>query len=419
MFASRESRVDEGTFFFAAVGPRLTTYTIDVERAALARGTSIELPAPVQYAWQHRERNLLYVVTSNGGPGAHGSEHYAQALHMDANTGALREHGTPVALPARPIHCCLDRAGEYFFVAYNSPSGLSVHRLGDDGAIGPGIGQREGGDFGVYAHQVRVSPNNRTALLVTRGNDAKEGEAEEPGAIKVFHFLGGALDPVTSIAPSSDGLGFGPRHLDFHPTSPWVYVSVERQDELHMYALDDSDTLVAPPRYSVDSLAQDTRVANLGPQIAGAVHVHPNGQFVYQANRTDGLHRKNGSLVAQGGEDSLVVYAIEPNTGEPRIVQRVPTPTIHVRTFAIDPSGRLLIACSIRPVPTADDDGGVRLVPAAIVVYRIGDDGKLSMMRKYDVDTKDNFLFWSGMATLPIDAEPVHDDAAIRTEPKG
>ncbi|MFT5394675.1 MAG: 6-phosphogluconolactonase, partial [Gammaproteobacteria bacterium] len=238
-------------------------------------------------------------------------------------------------------------------------------------------------------------------------------------AIKVFRFLGGALDPVTSIAPNTNGFGFGPRHLDFHPTSPWVYVSVERQDELHMYALDDSHTLVAPPRYSVNSLAQDTGVANLGPQLAGAVHVHPNGQFVYQANRTDGLHRKNGSLVARGGEDSLVVYAIESNTGEPRIVQRVATPTIHVRTFAIHPSGRLLIACSIRPVPTADDDGGVRLVPAAIVVYRIGDDGKLSLMRKYDVDTKDNFLFWSGMATLPIDAEPVHDDAPRRTEPKG
>ena len=31
------------------------------------------------------------------------------------------------------------------------------------------------------------------------------------------------------------GYGFGPRHLDFHPTRDWIYVSLERQDQIAFF----------------------------------------------------------------------------------------------------------------------------------------------------------------------------------------
>jgi len=56
---------------------------------------------------------------------------------------------------------------------------------------------------------------------------------EEPGALKVFYYEGSKLTNEASVAPNG-GYGFGPRHLDFHPTKPWVYVSLERQNRLDM-----------------------------------------------------------------------------------------------------------------------------------------------------------------------------------------
>jgi len=58
---------------------------------------------------------------------------------------------------------------------------------------------------------------------------------EDPGALKIFGFEDGQLTNRASIAPGG-GYGFGPRHLDFHPAQPWVYVSLERQNKLESQA---------------------------------------------------------------------------------------------------------------------------------------------------------------------------------------
>jgi hypothetical protein len=46
------------------------------------------------------------------------------------------------------------------------------------------------------------------------------------------------------------------------------------------------------------------------------------------------------------------------------------------------------------------EGGNIANLPAGLTVYRIGDDGKLSFIRKYDVDTGKATQFWSGMVTL-------------------
>jgi hypothetical protein len=43
----------------------------------------------------------------------------------------------------------------------------------------------------------------------------------------------------------------------------------------------------------------------------------------------------------------------------------------------------------------------ITTLPAAIVMYRIGGDGKLAFKRKYDIDaTAQKQQFWAGMFTL-------------------
>ena len=51
------------------------------------------------------------------------------------------------------------------------------------------------------------------------------------------------------------------------------------------------------------------------------------------------------------------------------------------------------------PVDVREGDT-IRTVAAGLSVLRIGDDGKLTFVRKYDVDVGDKLMFWMGMVPL-------------------
>jgi hypothetical protein len=42
-----------------------------------------------------------------------------------------------------------------------------------------------------------------------------------------------------------------------------------------------------------------------------------------------------------------------------------------------------------------------RYVPAALSVFRIGNDGRLEFVRQYDVDLGGKFQWWVGMVEMP------------------
>ena len=401
--ASRKSwsqPVKGKTVFYASVGPELALYDLDVEGASLAKRSSVRLPADVQYAWPHPSKRFFYVASSNGQPGGgainQGDKHYASAFRLDPASGVLTPHGQNLMLQSRPIHISVDGAGEYALIAYNDPSGVSVHHINKDGTLGESVNQPVKPDVGIYAHQIRTTPSNRTAILVTRGNNAAGGKPEDPGALKVFGFKDGVLSKLASIAPGN-GLGFGPRHLDFHPSAPFVYVSLERQNRLYVYGLQPDSTLSRDPLFMKESLA-DPRNAHPG-QGAGTIHVHPNGRFVYQANRNANTVDFQGKKVFGGGENNMAVYAIDEKTGEPTLIQNIDGHGIQLRTFAVDPTGHVLVAASIQPLLVRDGNN-ISTLSAGLTVYRVGVDGKLSFVRKYDVDTGKATQFWSGMVTL-------------------
>jgi hypothetical protein len=134
-------------------------------------------------------------------------------------------------------------------------------------------------------------------------------------------------------------------------------------------------------------------------QGAGTIHVHPNGRFVYQANRASSTVDFEGKKVFAGGENSIVVFSINQSTGEPARIQNIDGHGIQLRTFAIDPSARMMVAASIQPLPVREG-GTIKTLSAGLTVFRIGGDGKLAFARKYDVDVGSKTQFWSGMAPL-------------------
>ena len=382
---------------YANVGADLTHYDVDVAGAELIKRETVTLPAGVQYAWPHVSRRYLYVATSSSAPGygTAGTEHHVTALSIDPATGALTPHGAPIRLPTRPIHISTDIPSENILVAFNNPSAVRVYRINKDFTPGEEVKQPGQIDAGIFAHQVRVPPDNRLAILVTRGNEGTPTKAEDPGALKVFDYKDGVLTNEVSIAPNG-GKEFGPRHLDIHPTKPWMYVSIETQNKMDLFRI--GDGRINPDIvYSVETLAEPHNIR--ARQAPGTVHVHPNGRFVYGANRAEATTEFQGKQVFKGGENSIVVYSINQSSGEPTPIQHIETRAIHPRTFHIDPSGRMLVAQHNLPVDVRDGDA-VRTVPAGLSVLRIGDDGKLTFVRKYDIDVGDKTMFWMGMVQL-------------------
>jgi 6-phosphogluconolactonase len=379
------------TMFYASVGPLLKIFDVDVDGAQLHERGAVTLPANIQYAWPHPSRRFLYVVSSNGGPGIPGDKHFAHAFAIDPAAGALRQHGEPAALPSRPIHASLDRSGGYLLTAYNDPSGLAVHRIGSDGTIGARVAQPPDLDTGIYAHQILATPSNRCVILVTRGNNSTANKPEDPGALKTFAFDDGRLRNLASIAPGK-GFGFGPRHLDFHPTKPWVVASIERQNKLYVYELNEATGLSREPIFIKETLSNPKTPASQG---AGAIHVHANGKFAYLTNRTFPA-REGGRDASLGGEDNVVVYELDQNSGEPKPIQHIDGRGVQLRTFGIDASGRLLVAASIMPMLRSDG----MTVPAGMTVFRIAEAGTLAFARKYDIEVGSSQQFWSGMIAL-------------------
>lgn len=381
---------------YASIGNILTHYDLNRDTAVLTAHASLTLPHKVQYVWPHPAQPLLYAACSNGSPDARGDAHCMVALRRDATTGALSMHGTPVPLHSRPVHMTIDGAGTHALVAYNYPSHLTVHPINTDGTVGGVVQQQAKLDTGIYAHQVRVALSNKAAILVTRGNKATDTKPEEPGALKVFAYdsASGQLAPSVSVAPNG-GFGFGPRHLDFHPREPWVYVSLELQNLLHVYRANRSGEQVEPsPAYVKETLADTPGVKRR--QRSGTIHVHPKGHTVYVVNRASGVENENGKEVYIGGENNIAVYKINPATGEPTVIQHADTRGVVARTFALDASGEFLIAANSQPI-VARVGGELVTVPASLAVFRVGGDGKLTYVGKTDVDASAAPMFWMGI----------------------
>jgi 6-phosphogluconolactonase (cycloisomerase 2 family) len=278
-------------------------------------------------------------------------------------------------------------------VAFNVPSGVRVFRINPDFTLGVEVVQPDATDYGVFAHQIRITPDNKHAILVTRGVNATKRNPEEPGALKIFTYHRGVLFPETSIAPNG-GFGFGPRHLDFHPDRLWVYVSLERQNKLYTYQVQDG-ILAADPAYQNETLACPER--KTARQVAGAIHIHPNGRFIYVANRADGTIHLDGGRYFAGGENNIAVFEIDPQTGEPTLIQHADTGKVYPRTFDIDPCGRLMVVQNTVPVNLRDGSA----VAAGITTFRIGEDGRLTFVSSIDVGGDKETMQWLGLLTLP------------------
>jgi DNA-binding beta-propeller fold protein YncE len=121
-------------------------------------------------------------------------------------------------------------------------------------------------------------------------------------------------------------------------------------------------------------------------QTTSTVHVHPSGQFVYVGNRG----------APTGGRNEIAVFRINEATGEPSLIQNVDTRGFTPRTFALDPSGRLLVVGNQNSV-SVSEGGSTKLVPANLALFRVGSNGTLTFVQRYDIAVARKPLWWMGI----------------------
>jgi 6-phosphogluconolactonase len=196
--------------------------------------------------------------------------------------------------------------------ALEPPSQVVQHSMPQDGP-GP-VADRQDAP---HAHAIIPDPNNRFAF------------AADLGADRIYQYT---LDPVAGgISAEPVHIyeappGSGPRHLAFHPSGRWLYVTGELDSTLIVYAYEANDGLLREPNV-IPLLPPDWEGQNTVSEVACS----PDGRFIFAGNR---------------GYDAITVLRVHHDSGTVTLAGQYPTGGSFPRHFALDPGGQWLVVAN-------------------------------------------------------------------------
>jgi 6-phosphogluconolactonase len=255
----------------------------------------------------------------------------------DLSNGALKELGRVPSGGAGPAYISVDATGRSAYVADYAGGTVATFLVQPDGTLsrpvevvnmrdrrvfhapGPQADRQEA----AHPHSAIISPDNRFLVINDLGTDSIVTFALNTEDAK----LG---PPHITSSPHA---GAGPRHVAFHPNERWVYGIDELKSTIDQYlwtttharAANPEEALLTYTGHTISSVAPDFH----GPNTAAEILVAPSGRYLYASNR---------------GEDSLVVFSIEPTDGRLSVLQRISVGGKGPRFFTFDPSGKWIIA---------------------------------------------------------------------------
>lgn len=249
-----------------------------------------------------------------------------------------------------PCHVSTDSKSRYVFVA-NYVGVIAVYPVAVNGGLeaatfheafqGKGPHSRQDAP---HPHSVNLSPDEQYLYVPDLGTD-------NIYTYKINYDT--PQKPVTKIGATKVHPTSGPRHFTFHPTLPKAYVVNELSCTVTLMNWDKTTGKLDTVQ-SISTLPADFK----GENTCSDLHITPNGQFLYAANR---------------GHNSIVGYSIDPSTGALSLIGHAPTQGEVPRNFAISPDGRFLYAAN----QNSDN----------IVILSIGKDGKLKYRKEEKVFT--------------------------------
>ena len=255
---------------------------------------------------------------------------FLHAYAIDRHSGRLRFLNSVPSGGTSTCYLAVDRSGRFVLSASFGSGSISVLRVEKDGSLGKQsafvqhIGH-SGTQTMAHPSSSDSSPDNRFVAVADLGLDK----------VLIYHFdpATGALSP---LEPDFAALpeGSGPRHFVFDAAGKYAYLMNELTDVVSVFAWD-------PTRGTLGNLQN---ISTELPDYVGLNHtaeiaISPNGRFLYQSNRRLGKGEVRGP-------DTIGVFAIDPVNGLLTLVEHADTGGIMPRNFAIDPTGRYLLAAN-------------------------------------------------------------------------
>lgn len=195
---------------------------------------------------------------------------------------------------------------------------LGTHR--DVGTVGAAkASSAPSGSFAVsghdaaHAHMIQSDPSGRWVLWSDLGLD---------------RLYVGKFERNEKFAVVSEGVlpsGDGPRHFVFHPKARYVYSLQEEASTLATWSFDGEQG-----RLRLEGVQSALPRGYEGTSFASAIHLSPDGRYLYAANRLS---------------DSISIFSLE-KAGSPKWVGSEATRGSYPRQFQISPDGKWLVCCN-------------------------------------------------------------------------
>ena len=317
-----------GTYTNKTESKGIYAYSFDPGTGKLSSlGVAAESEDP-SFLALHPSGKYLYAVNETDHFGGQKSGALS-AFSIDPKSGKLTLLNQVATRGPGPCHISLDQTGKFALVANYDGGSVATFPVHDDGSVGEAadLVQHHGSSVnkerqeGPHAHWIATSPDNRFALAADLGLDE----------VLIYHFNGtkGTLSPNTP-AFAKVNPGAGPRHLAFHPNGKFAYVLTEMEDSVTVFAYKASNGSLLPLQ-TVSALST-LRGDYKGLKEAAEIAVHPNGKYLYASNRA--------------GIDTISAFSIDPGKGTLHLKNEYPTMGKTPRNFAIDPTGKFLLAAN-------------------------------------------------------------------------
>ncbi len=251
---------------------------------------------------------------------------------IDPDTGALRLIGSVSSGFAGPCYISVDATGRSAYVACYAGSGVASYLIEPNGALSGPIerldfrkpafgahGPNAARQDAPHPHCTVLSPDDRFLAVCDLGNDEISLFSVDPATARL-----GPLHQFNNHRPGS-----GPRHVAFHPNGRWVYGIDELDSKIDQYLWLEThghapEALLTDTDNTVSTLPPDFHGVNTAAEIV----IAPSGYFLYASNR---------------GDNSLVVFAIDQETGALTLKQRISCGGRTPRQFTLDPTGHWLL----------------------------------------------------------------------------
>ena len=222
-------------------------------------------------------------------------------------------------------HLSVDQTGTNLITAQYGGGSVALFSLNPDGSIKARtalIKHRGASGFvssrqnAPHAHWAGFSPDGRFAFVPDLGLDQ----------VVIYQFDAEA----STLSPHGFGPlppGSGPRHMKFHPNGQFIFVLNELNLTVTVFRYDaQHGTMTALKSFS--TLPVNYR-AELQGFSASEIRVHPDGRFVYSANR---------------GHDTISVFEFDDGNGELKLVQNEHVRGATPRNFNLSPGADWLLA---------------------------------------------------------------------------